>query len=317
MILYNMREIVTWAYRILLGREPESEDVIDLYSKCESVDELVGHFIRSREFQLRHLWGSEIGALVPFEKQFVMTELPDGTRFWINMHDRYVSRAIHLNDYEQIETSFIRKTVRPGMRVLDIGANLGWFTVQMAKMVGPCGHVTSFEPRCDLFHYLSRTVRENKLGNVSLHNCALGGQDGEAELRWPADGVNPGGTQLNMTAVMSRGMLYQKTPMRVLDDEISEDVNFIKIDVEGAEKLVFSGAKRILTKIRPVILSELAPDALRQVSNVGFDEYMAFLQSLGYTAYQLTEQGEVGKQLIGWPYSDPSALMNVILLPNT
>jgi FkbM family methyltransferase len=312
-----MREIVIWTYRILLGREPESEDVIDLYSKCESVDEVVGHFIRSREFQLRHLSGSEIGALVPFENQFVITELSDGTRFWINMRDRFVSRAIHLNDYEQKETLFIRKTVRPGMRVLDIGANLGWFTVQMAKLVGPSGHVTSFEPRSDLFHYLSRTVRENKFDNVSLHNCALGDHVGEAELHWGVDGANPGGTQLNMTEVISKAHVYEKTVMRVLDDEISGDVNFIKIDVEGAEKLVFSGAKRILMESRPIIMSELAPDALRQVSNVEFDEYMAFLQSMGYRAYLFTEQGEVGNRLTEWPYSDPAALMNVILLPNT
>ena len=311
-----MREIVIWTYRILLGREPESEDVIDLYCKCESVDELVGHFIRSREFQLRHLSGSEIGALVPFENQFVITELPDGTRFWINMRDRYVSRAIHLNDYEQKETLFIHKNVRPAMRVLDIGANLGWFTVHMAKLVGPFGHVTSFEPRSDLFHYLSRTVRENKFENVKLCNCALGDHVGEVELQWPADGINPGGTQLNMTETISKRMLYQKTVMRVLDEEINHEVNFIKIDVEGAEKLVFSGAKRILTQSRPVIMSELSPDALRQVSNVGFDEYMAFFQGIGYEAYQLTEEGEGGKRVTEWPYSDPAALMNVILLPS-
>jgi FkbM family methyltransferase len=312
-----MREIVIWTYRILLGREPESEEVIELYSKCESVDEIVGHIIRSREFQLRHLSGSEIGALLPFEDQFVITELPDGTRFWINMRDRYVSRAIHVNDYEQIETSFVRKTVRPGMRVLDIGANLGWFTVQMAKLVGPCGHVASFEPRADLFHYLSRTVHENKLKNVSLHNCALGDRVGEAELRWPADGVNPGGTQLNVTALVSSHMRYQKTLMRVLDEEISDEVNFIKIDVEGAEKLVFSGATRILTESRPIIMSELSPDSLHQVSNVAFHEYMAFLKAIGYKAYQLTEQSEVGNHLMDWPYSNPAALMNVILLPKT
>jgi FkbM family methyltransferase len=280
------------------------------------VDELVGHFIRSREFQLRHLSGSEIGALVPFENQFVITELPDGTRFWINMQDRYVSRAIHLNDYEQKETLFIRKTVRPGMRVLDIGANLGWFTVQMAKLVGPCGHVASFEPRSDLFHYLSRTVRENKLDNVSLHNCALGDHVGEVELQWPADGINPGGTKLKTTEVISNRMLYQKTVMRVLDKEIGDEIDFIKIDVEGAEKLVFGGGQRILTQSRPIIMSELSPDALRQVSKIGFDEYMALLQSMGYRAHQFAEHGEVGSLLTDWPYSDPAALMNVILLPD-
>jgi FkbM family methyltransferase len=232
------------------------------------------------------------------------------------MHDRYVSRAIHLNDYETIETSFVRKTVRPGMRVLDIGANLGWFTVQMAKLVGPSGQVISFEPRSDLFYYLSRTVCENQFDNVSLHNCALGDHVGEVELHWPANGVNPGGTQLNLTEVISTGMLYQKTAMRVLDEEINGKIDFIKIDVEGAEKLVLSGAKRILMESRPIILSEVSPDSLRQVSNIGFSEYMALLQSIGYIAYQFTEQNEVGDQLIEWPYSDPAALMNVVLLPN-
>ncbi len=284
---------------------------------AESVDEIVGHFIRSREFQLRHLSGSEIGALVPFESQFVITELPDGTRFWINMRDRYVSRAIHLNDYEQKETLFIRKTVRPAMRVLDIGANLGWFTVHMAKLVGPSGHVTSFEPRSDLFHYLSRTVCENKLDNVRLRDCALGDHIGEVELQWPADGINPGGTQLKMTEVVSKRMLHQKTVMRVLDEEINDNIDFIKIDVEGAERLVFNGAKQVLTQSRPVIMSELSPDALRQVSNVGFDEYMAFLQGIGYDVYQLTEEGEIGDRVIEWRYSDPAALINVILLPIT
>jgi FkbM family methyltransferase len=187
----------------------------------------------------------------------------------------------------------------------------------MAKLVGPSGHVTSFEPRSDLFHYLSRTVRENKFDNVKLRNCALGDYVGEVALQWPADGVNPGGTQLNMTEGISKSMLYEKTVMRVLDEEISDKINFIKIDVEGAEKLVFSGAKRILTESRPIIMSELAPDALRQVSNVEFDEYMAFLQSMGYRAYLFTEQGEVGNRLTEWPYSDPAGLMNVILLPNT
>jgi FkbM family methyltransferase len=184
----------------------------------------------------------------------------------------------------------------------------------MAKLVGPFGHVTSFEPRSDLFHYLSRTVRENKFENVTLCNCALGDHVGEVELQWPADGINPGGTQLKMTETISEHMLYQNTVMRVLDEEINHEVNFIKIDVEGAEKLVFGGAKRILTQFRPVIMSELSPDALRQVSNVGFDEYMAFLQGIGYEAYQLTEEGEVGKRVTEWPYSDPAALMNVILL---
>jgi hypothetical protein len=103
----------------------------------------------------------------------------------------------------------------------------------------------------------------------------------------------------------------------VLDEEINDDVHFIKIDVEGAERLVFNGAKRILTQSRPIIMSELSPDALRQVSNVGFDEYMAFLQGMGYEACQLTEEGEVGNRVTEWPYSNPAALMNVILLPRT
>jgi FkbM family methyltransferase len=310
-------EVIRWAYRLFLGRMPESTDVVDLYVReCPTVDDVVRELVKSREFRLKRLSESGISAVVPEDKQFVMTELDDGTRFWINMKDRYVSRAIHMNDYEGMETEFVRSTVRPGMRVLDIGANLGWFTVLMAKLVGPTGYVTSFEPRGDLFHYLSRTVIENRLHWVKLHNCALGDAVGEVELHWPKDGVNPGGTQLHVARSSADDFYYQKIGMKVLDQEVTGKIDFIKIDVEGAEKLVFSGARRILSESKPVIMAEVSPDALKQVSKVSFDEYILFLKTIQYTPFKFTESGLKGEQLTEWPYSDPNMLINVVMLPN-
>lgn len=311
-------DAIRWAYRLFLGRAPESSEVVELYLReCSTIDDVAREFVKSREFQLKHLAGAGISSVLPDDRQYVMTELPDGTRFWINMQDRYVSRAIHMDDYERTETAFVRTMVQPGMHVLDIGANLGWFTVLMAKLVGPTGSVTSYEPRTDLFHHLSRTVAENRLHWVCLRNCALGDQAGEVELHWAKDGVNPGGTQLNMKHPEApMNFKYQKIDMRALDQDIKSKVDFIKIDVEGAEKLVFSGARRVLRESRPVIMAEVSPDALSQVSKVSYDEYMDFIRSIDYTPFQLGEQGVVGEQLTTWPHGDPTILINVVMLPN-
>lgn len=311
------REYVLWAYRLLLGREPEEPDQLEHHVYAADHDSLVREFLSSAEFRNRNIPCDKIFGEAP---AYLLAELADGLRFWVNLRDEHVSRGIIAGMWEPAETAFIDRYIETGMNVVDIGANLGWFTVRLSRRVGASGHVTSFEPRNDLFHYLSRTVAENKLDNVTLHNCALGAQDGEANVYWAKSDLNPGGTHLVPDdldpAGLAEGYAVQKIGMRSLDRVIHNPVDFIKIDVEGAELLVFEGASRILQADRPLILSEIAPESLEEVSHVSASEYVDYFSQRNYTVREIDAAGGLGPVFRVETLRSAQDIRNVVLVPN-
>ncbi|MEO5760336.1 MAG: FkbM family methyltransferase [Mesorhizobium sp.] len=250
---------------------------------------------------------------------YTLAEREDGTRFWINPDDLYVSRGIASGDWECRETAFVRATVKPGMTAVDIGANLGWYTVHLARLVGETGTVVAFEPREDIHYHLCRTVAANNLTNVTVHAYALGAAEGRHRLRWQASDDNPGSTHLSpcgfLDAPEPETFRYQATIVRTLDAVVQSPVDFIKIDVEGAEKLVFDGARRILTQDRPIILSELSPRLLLQISGIGIDAYLSYLRAMNYRVHEIGWDGEISRELSDWPYGAQHDHINVALLP--
>lgn len=248
-----------------------------------------------------------------------LVQLGDGLRFWVNPRDYYVSLGMRHGLWEVGETSFVKRVVKPGMNAIDIGANLGWYTVHLARLVGENGSVVAFEPRDDLHHYLVKTVDENGLANVTVHRLALGATKSERVLRWHTKDDNPGSTHFSPRVPPEDegfGVFsYQETTVRTLDASVRQRVDFIKIDVEGAEKMVFDGAERILRHDRPVILSEMSPGLLRQVSNIDIEEYFAYLRSRNYRAYEIGWDGAILEQVTAWPCCERQDHINVVLVP--
>lgn len=261
--------------------------------------------------------GDATGDAVEADGAYILIELRGGFRFWINPRDRFVSQGMLGGVWELDETTFARRFLKPGMHALDIGANLGWYAVHFARWVGEHGLVTAFEPRADLHRQLCRTLAANDLSNVIAHPVALGAAETTLLLRWPRADENPGGAQLCVarTGVKDPDYVYQETPVRPLDAIVDRRVDFIKIDIEGAEKLVFDGARRILSVDRPVILAELAPAMLRDVSGVTIDDYFAYLRGKAYRVFELAQQGELYRELTDWPFGPGRDLVNVVLLP--
>jgi FkbM family methyltransferase len=311
------RDYVLWAYRLLLGREPEDPGLLERHVFAGDHWRLVHHFLKSDEFRHRQPdFGDLIGQEMP---PYFLTELPDGTRFWVNLRDEHVSRGIIGGSWEPAETAFIARCVTAGMHALDIGANLGWFTVHMSRLVGPSGRVTAFEPRADIFAYLAKTISENRLDNVTFHNCAVGPEDGDANVYWARTDTNPGGTHLvpaHLDPVgLAAGFAVQPIAMRSLDSVVDGPVDFIKIDVEGAEKLVFDGAERILRGDRPVIVSEIAPDSLALTSQATPAEYVSFFAERGYAAREIDRDGRPGPPICCDHLTGSQDVRNVVFVP--
>src|SRR5262249_15982394 len=144
------------------------------------------------------------------------------------------------------ERFLLRRLLRPGLKVVDVGANIGYYALLTARFIGPEGSISCFEPEPDNVGELERNVERNRLGNVRVLPIAAGEADGEVSLH---PGIN------GKVAVDGSGSLT--VPMRRLDSVLSGPVNLIKIDVEGYEGHVLAGAERLLAAHRPLLFVEV------------------------------------------------------------
>jgi FkbM family methyltransferase len=162
--------------------------------------------------------------------------------------------------YEISGTRFLQAVLRPGMTVVDVGANTGYYTLWASRLVGPLGRVYAFEPVPDLASTLRHNIELNGMRNITVRNEAVSASAGRATLHVSRAESNTGLSSLVMSEDV--GQLSERLQVETigLDDLASyldRPIDFIKIDVEGAEELVFRGAARLLAAERaPAFLFE-------------------------------------------------------------
>jgi FkbM family methyltransferase len=192
--------------------------------------------------------------------------------------------------YEPEVTNFLRAFVRSGQTAIDLGANMGYFTLLFARLVGPGGHVLAFEPDPENFELLERNVRANRYANVTLSQNAVSDHPGTALLyRSP---VNPGDHRLvdvgNREAV--------EVQVITLDEalpEVHRTVHWIKMDIQGAEVAALRGMQSIIRSAGEMsIVTEFCP---RAIVDFGDDpaELVALLAEAGFHVGQLGRDGSL------------------------
>src|SRR5882724_12282316 len=173
--------------------------------------------------------------------------------------------------FEPNEFAFLDRALKPGMIFVDVGANDGYYTLFAARKVGPGGRVVAAEPSSRERAHLQRNLGRNGLDNVSVVPAAIGAAVGLADLHL-AHGVHAGHNTLGSFAHddVVRASL-ERVPIEPLDAVIARlglaRVDFVKIDVEGAEARVIAGASTVLASMRPLLLLEVNDKALRAQGN--------------------------------------------------
>jgi FkbM family methyltransferase len=191
------------------------------------------------------------------------------------------------------DVQFFKRILKPGMRVIDVGANLGHHTVVFSKLIGEGGQVLSCEPQSLIFQLLQANIALNGCKNVVAQQVAVGVSSGSLKL-WPIDYDQPGNvgalgvSQQEGHAVRNHG--GEDIEMLVTDDFVlkhfgAKKVDFVKIDVQSYELYVLQGAKELLAKHKPDLFLEISPYFMR---HTGYDyrEIYALLASYGYKVFE-------------------------------
>lgn len=148
----------------------------------------------------------------------------------------------HVNGVER----FFRRYLKPGDVVVDVGANIGLYTLTCAVCVGDSGHVYAVEPSPRVFGYLQSNVALNRCRHIHLFNCALG--ESESVLRFSDE------SQDDRNGIVASGA--QEVPVRRLDALPIPDrsIALLKVDVEGYEKYVLDGATSLLPRVQCIFI---------------------------------------------------------------
>lgn len=208
----------------------------------------------------------------------------------LNPQDPVVSGALALGVYENDEIRFLASVVRPGMTILDIGANIGLYTALLGKATGPAGRVYAFEPDPESLSFLRKTIAANQFSHVEVVPTAAAAQTGTRRLYTCSQ--NRGDNRLYENE-LADGFLDVEV-IRI-DDYLksinTNRVDLIKIDVQGFEAEVIAGLEQtIRSSPKLILLSEFWPDGLRQA---GADplKLLQSLQAWGLCLHSLEQDG--------------------------
>jgi len=199
--------------------------------------------------------------------------------------------------YERYETELFKKMVQDGMVVVDIGANIGYYTLIAAKSVGNKGIVYAFEPEPSHYKLLCDNIAVNGYTNVVPIEKAVSKTTGKTRLYVNAALVDISSLSKDNVLPYSKNLDCLEVETITMDDfferTVGDDrIDLMKIDVEGAEELVVDGAERVLRNNSLKIFMEFVP---RQLRNVGTDppELLYKLRNYGFNMKLLNERKQV------------------------
>ncbi len=197
--------------------------------------------------------------------------------------------------HERMITSLIQQIVRPGDIVVDIGAHIGYYTLLLARSVGVSGHVYAFEPDVDNFSLLKENVGRNGYErSVTIEQMAIADTPGTVALY---HSTSTGDHRIYDSGNDRERTLTQASTLDTYFCN-QERINFIKMDIQGAEALALRGSSRTLARNQDVqMITEFWPFGL-MMAGTDPDDYVQSLEQLGFHLH-LIDNARGTKEAVG------------------
>jgi FkbM family methyltransferase len=214
------------------------------------------------------------------------------TKYGFSVYSNLKNRILELDvkaAWEDMESGFILDNIKEGDVFIDVGANIGYFSMLAAKK--KAAKVLAIEPAPNTFTMLDMNIQHNVLTNViETFNVALGSKDGKVKfvsslgpknhIEYETENIHEGLPAIDVDIITLDGMLRSRKEI--------EKINFIKVDIEGAEYAFLLGAQKTIEVFKPMILMEIQEHRLVKY-NVTARQIFNFMDNLGYKYLLVTE----------------------------
>lgn len=204
--------------------------------------------------------------------------------------DPYDKRVIPLEilnfaHYEQECLDMMRKLIKSGSIIFDIGANIGWYTINLAKSVHD-SRMYAFEPIPQTFRTLRENIKVNNVRNAKVFQYGLSNEEKIMQFYYYSEGLGNASSKQMTTRYMNKKLLCRVRKLDTVVREQKVHVDFIKCDVEGSELFVFQGALETLKRDTPIIFVEMLRKWTKKFEYHPNDT-IQLLKSLGYRCFTI------------------------------
>jgi FkbM family methyltransferase len=277
---------IYFCFRLFLKREPSAAEFVWWQETAKqlnyNLDILVHLFVHNEEY-----WKLQDSLSRPH-----LANLND-FQLYVRLNDYFVGAPLAKGlPYEPSVTARVRELLKPGGVFVDVGANVGYYTMMAASLVGATGKVIAFEPNPQNCELIQMSVQANDFNNVELYPLAVADQPGTVELL--LEGTHSNARLLNPAQETAPVHMIKHSVSTVTLDEVLAGecrIDLIKLDIEGAEPRAWQGMQRLLQQHRPVILTEFFPDFIRMTSAVEPEVYLEMIRQQGYDIFVLYGTG--------------------------
>lgn len=184
-------------------------------------------------------------------------ELSAGYKLWLNDTGYIDQQIVKKGVFEPSSTKIVRRIVKQGDFVLDIGANIGYYTILFSKIVGASGKVIAFEPTKHFGDVLKKNIEANQVENVEVFDIGLSNRNQDLVID-----IGPSSATLHSPTGFDTVIDHEKISLTTLDifvqQRAPEKIDFIKIDIDGHEPLFFEGAWDVLERYSPIVIFEVS-----------------------------------------------------------
>jgi FkbM family methyltransferase len=257
------------------------------YNTASFIIKLMRWFQEKQDKKIRTRKGKVYNSLFQDKNSFVYDLT---TKLKINLYSDSVLSKIIYNGFEKEELSFVKEVLTDGDIFIDIGANVGLFSLIASDCIGATGSIVSFEPSPVTFNRLQENITLNAIENSDLRNIALSNQLGETNFY-----ISDNGYDAWDSFAPSQDNKLQKTisvAVSSLDKELEQvdksRIKLVKIDVEGWEKYVIMGGENLFRNYAPVVMVEFTEE---NTFNAGYaiHEIYDLMVDYGYVWHKIKD----------------------------